>query len=74
MLAIIILVTGAMIFLYGVLISFGFIKTDVSGDSEIDKKLLTEKERYFWGRYNAGLQLIAAGAVAIFLGVTLYLA
>lgn len=70
---IIILIVGVVLVVYGSLITFGFIKTDISKNSEFDKKLISKKDRYFLGRYNDGIQFIIAGLVAIFIGLVIYL-
>lgn len=72
MLSIILATVGVGVFIYGFLITFGFIKTDVSKDSDMDKRLMSEKSRYFIGRYNSGIQFMMAGAAAAFLGAILY--
>jgi|GEM_PF-3594905 len=73
MLGIIIAIFGVAVFLYGILITFGFLKTDVSKDLAIDKKLFSEQARYFLARYSGGIRLMSGGAAAIFLGTILYL-
>jgi hypothetical protein len=73
MMGIIITIIGIITFVWGFRVTFGFIKTDISKDPEIDKKLLSERSRYFLGRYSAGIELMAAGAGAIFLGIVLFL-
>lgn len=72
MIGIIITICGVTMFIYGLLITLGVIKTDTSKDSEVDKKLISEKDRYLLGRYNAGFQFIIAGVGAIVLGLAIY--
>lgn len=67
------IVVGIAGVLYGALTFFGHIKTDVSRSSEMDKKLLSEKNRYFIGRYLSGFQFVIAGLGAIALGIILYI-
>jgi hypothetical protein len=62
---------GLIIFTHGVLKVSGIVKEDVTKDSELDKKMLSEKNRYFIGRYYAGSQAIIAGLGAILLGLIL---
>ena len=72
MLGIIIIAAGIFALIYGGMVTFGFIKTDISRDAAIDKRLLSDKSRYFLSRYNAGIQLMIAGAFAIFLGIVVH--
>jgi hypothetical protein len=65
---------GVAVAIYGVLILFGLIKTDVSKSSEFDKKVLSGRQRYIIGRYIGPFQLIVAGLAAIALGLILYFA
>jgi hypothetical protein len=58
---------------YGILTVFGFTNNDISKDSELDKKLLSEGTRYFMGRYYSGIGLIGTGVGAIVLGLIFYL-
>ena len=67
------IVAGIVSTVYGGLVLFGLKKTDASKDSEFDKKVLSEKDRYIIGRYIGPFQLIAAGLGAIALGLLLYL-
>jgi hypothetical protein len=66
------IVIGAIIFIYGILKFAGFIKEDLSKDSEFDKKFLSKKNRYFVGRYWAGSMFITAGLGAMAFGLILY--
>jgi len=70
--SILIIIAGIVSLIYGLLNVFGFTKQDTSKDSETDKKLLSEKSRYFIGRYFAGFQFIIAGLGAIILGLVMY--
>jgi len=70
--AIFLVIIGIMSVIYGLSSIFGMTKEDFSKDSEMDKKLFSEKTRYFIRRYWAGLQFIAAGLGAIALGFILY--
>lgn len=72
MIGIVFLVIGIIALAYGGLIALGIIKTDTPNDSEFDKKLFSGKNRYFIGRYWAGLKGIIAGAAFIALGLILY--
>lgn len=72
MLAIFFVIIGVTMFLHGILKMAGIVKEDISKDSEFDKKHLSEKSRYFIGRYWAGSQAIIAGIGAIGLGLILY--
>jgi hypothetical protein len=47
----------------------GRTKQDLSKDTELDKKIFSEKSRYFIGRYYAGFQFVIAGLGAIALGL-----
>jgi hypothetical protein len=67
------IVIGIASVVYGGLRIFGFIKTSPSQDSEMDKKIFSEENRYFIGRYWSGFGLISAGLGAIALGVILYI-
>jgi hypothetical protein len=70
--AIFLVVAGIGSLIYGLLNILGLTKTDVSKDSDMDKKLMSEETRYFIGRYFAGIQLTAAGLGAIALGLIIY--
>lgn len=70
--AILLIIAGILSFGYGVLNILGRTKNNLSKDSEMDKKVFSEKTRYFIGRYYAGLQFIAAGLGAILLGLILF--
>jgi hypothetical protein len=65
-------VIGVACLIYGVVKVTGIKPEDTSKDSDLDKKLMSEKTRYFIGRYWAGAKLITAGLGAIALGVALY--
>ena len=69
--AILLIIAGTVSLIYGILNISGRTKNDLGKDSEMDKKLFSEKTRHFIGRYYAGLQFIAAGLGAILLGLTL---
>lgn len=71
--SIFLIVIGIASAIYGTLRLTGFIQTDTSQDSEMDKRLISDKNRYFIGRYLSGFKLIIAGIGAIALGVILYL-
>jgi hypothetical protein len=66
------IVSGVACLIYGTLTVFGFTNDDITKDSDLDKKLFSEKSRYFLGRYFSGIKLMAAGAGAIVLGLILY--
>ena len=69
----ILLVLGGIVSLvYGTLTVLGVTNNDLSKDSDLDKKLLSEKSRYFLGRYYTGFKFISAGAGAIALGLIIY--
>ena len=70
--AILLIVAGIVSLIYGILNILGRTKNDVSKDSEMDKKLMSEKTRYFMGRYYAGIQFMGAGLGAILLGLIFY--
>jgi len=72
MLGIVFMVIGVIALAYGALTVLGIINTDTQRDSEMDKKMLSEKNRYFIGRYWAGFQGVIAGVGFIALGVALY--
>jgi branched-subunit amino acid permease len=74
MVSLLIIIIGVLAFVYGTLTVLGIIKTDVRSDSTADKKLLSEKNRYFIGRYWAGFQGIIAGVGFIALGLALHFA
>lgn len=73
MLGIIIAIIGVSSLTYGALITLGVIKTDVAKDSEFDKKMISGKDRYRLGRYNAGFQFIIVGIGGLILGIGLFL-
>ncbi len=66
------IVLGVAMFIHGVLKVTGIVKEDISKDSNFDKKVFSEKNRYFLGRYHAGFQAIIAGLGAIALGLIIY--
>ena len=66
------IVAGVVSLIYGIFNVLGRTKNDLTKDSEMDKKLFSNKTRYFIGRYYAGLQFIAAGLGAILLGLILF--
>jgi len=73
--SLILIIGGVAAFVYGLLVFFGVIKTDVTKDSEMDKKIfrLSDKTRYFIGRYYAGIQGIIGGLGLVLLGIILFL-
>jgi hypothetical protein len=73
MLGILFIAIGAIALVYGALTVLGIVGTDTHKDSEFDKKLFSDKNRYFIGRYWAGLQGVIAGIGFIALGAALYL-
>jgi hypothetical protein len=70
--AIVLIIGGIGSVIYGILSVLGRTNNDISKDSELDKKLLSEKSRYFMHRYYAGFQAIMAGACAIALGLIIH--
>jgi hypothetical protein len=70
--AIFFIVAGVVAFVYGAMTALGVIKTDISKDSSYDKKYLSQKSRYFIGRYWSGMQGMIAGIGAVGLGLILY--
>ena len=68
------IIIGLGLFIYGILIFFGVIKTDTKKDSDFDKKHISEKTRYFTGRYLNGLKLIGGGLGLVVLGFIIYFA
>jgi len=70
--AILITIAGIASLVYGILVIFGIIKTDISKDDEMSKRLLSERNRYLFGRYNAGFKFVIAGLGAIALGLMMY--
>jgi hypothetical protein len=66
------IVAGVISFAYGLLTMTGLKKHDISKDSEFDKKVLSERDRYIIGRYIGPFKLIAAGLGAISLGLILH--
>ena len=69
----ILLVIGGIVSLaYGSLTILGITNNDLSKDSALDKKLLSEESRYFLGRYYTGFKFITAGLGAIALGFIVY--
>ena len=69
--ALVLVVAGIVSFVYGVLTLLGRTK-NWSEDSELDKKLFSERSRYLLSRYYGGLRFLIAGAGAIALGLMLY--
>jgi len=65
-------VGGIASLVYGTMTVLGVTNNDLSKDSDLDKKLLSEKSRYFLGRYYTGFKFITAGAGAIALGLIIY--
>jgi branched-subunit amino acid permease len=65
------ILAGVVSFIYGALNILGLTKNDASKDSEMDKRLMSKKTRYFMGRYYAGIQFMGAGLGAILLGLIL---
>jgi len=63
------IIAGVVSLVYGLLNVSGKTQNDVTKDSALDKKLLSEKNRHFIGRYYAGSQIIIAGLGAILLGL-----
>jgi hypothetical protein len=70
--AIFLILAGIVSLIYGGLNILGLTKNDVSKDSEMDKKLMSEETRYFIGRYYAGIQFMGAGLGAIALGLIIH--
>jgi hypothetical protein len=70
--SLLLVVIGVACLIYGVVKVTGIKAEDTSKDSDLDKKLMSEKSRYFIGRYWAGAKLIIAGFGAIALGAALY--
>jgi len=70
--SILLIVGGIASVFYGTLSVFGFTNNDISKDSDMDKKLLSEETRYFMSRYYSGFGLMATGVGAIVLGLILY--
>jgi len=70
--AIFITIAGIISLVYGTLVVSGVIKTDISKDDEMSKKLLSPRNRYLFGRYDAGFKFIIAGLGAIALGLIMY--
>jgi len=70
--SILLVVGGIASLVYGILTVLGVTNNDLSKDSDLDKKLLSEKSRYFLGRYFTGFKFISAGAGAIALGLIIY--
>ncbi len=60
------IVTGVVLFIYGLSMVVGFIKTRIFKDSDI------EKESYLRDKYLSGLKIIAAGVLLITCGMILY--
>lgn len=65
---IVLIVIGILCFVYGVLNILGLTKIDTSEDSELGKILMSERSRYFFGRYYVGAQLLVGGLAAVVLG------
>ena len=70
--SILLVVGGIASLVYGILTVLGVTNNDLSKDSDLDKNLLSEKSRYFLGRYYTGFKFISAGAGAIALGLIIY--
>jgi hypothetical protein len=70
--SILLVVGGIASLVYGTLTVLGVTNNDLSKDSDLDKKLLSENTRYFIGRYYAGFQFIIGGLGAIALGLIIY--
>jgi hypothetical protein len=70
--SILLVVGGIASLVYGTMTVLGVTNNDLSKDSDLDKKLLSEKSRYFLGRYYTGFKFITAGAGAIALGLIIY--
>lgn len=70
--AILITIAGASGLIYGILVVSGVIKTNISKDDAMTKKLLSKRNRYLFGRYDAGFKFIIAGLGAIALGLIMY--
>jgi hypothetical protein len=73
--SLLLIVLGVVIFMYGILIVLGIVKTDIKQNAEMDKKLLplSDKTRYSIGRYLGGTQGIIGGLGLILLGVIFFL-
>jgi hypothetical protein len=74
MLSLLFIIIGVLSFMYGASTVLGIINSDVRSDSAADKKLLSEKNRYFIGRYWAGFQGMIAGVGFVALGLVLHFA
>ena len=70
--SILLVVGGIASLVYGTMTVLGVTNNDLSKDSDLDNKLLSEKSRYFLGRYYTGFKFITAGAGAIALGLIIY--
>ncbi len=70
--SILLVLGGIASLVYGTLTVLGVTNNDLSKDSDFDKKLLSEKSRYFLGRYYTGFKFITAGLGAIALGLIIY--
>lgn len=56
-----VLLSGCALLVRGLLRVFGVLPTSIEGDSEQDKRLFSETNRYFIGRYWSGAQEAIAG-------------
>jgi len=74
MLALLIIICGFIPLVYGTLTVLGVVKTDTRNDSEMDRKLFSEYNRYFISRYWGAVQGIIGGVGLIVLGVILHFA
>jgi len=66
------IIIGIIFFSFGFSVLFGFIKKDISKDNDISKKLFSERERYFMGRYSPGIWFGVVGIMFVILGVVIY--
>lgn len=73
MFGIVVAFVGVVLLVYGLMLVFGFIKTDVSQDLDVDRKLISGKNRYRLKRYNSGIQFVVVGIGALILGIGLFL-
>src|SRR5216684_3697860 len=69
--SILLVLGGIASLVYGTLTVLG-VTNDLSRDSDLDKKLLSERSRYFLGRYYTGFEFITAGLGAFALGLIIY--
>jgi hypothetical protein len=70
--SILLMLGGVVGLVYGTLTVLGITNNDLSKDSDLDKTSLSERSRYFLGRYYAGFKFITAGLGAIALGLIIY--